>query len=85
LENVKKMYSVTKNPYFQKLQKVIEYRSLPKYYMKNIRKITEDTFLEESKKLMLEVSEKYLQGIIDTVHNYDEESQDLIITQEFIS
>lgn len=85
LENVKKMYSVTKNPYFQKLQKVIEYRSLPKYYMKNIRKITEDTFMEDSKQLMIEVSEKYLQGIIDAVHNYDEESQDLIITQEFIS
>lgn len=85
LENVKKMYAATKNPYFQKLQKVIEYRALPRYYMKNIRKITENNFQEESKALMLEVSEKYLQGIIDAVNNYDEESQDLIITQEFIS
>lgn len=84
LDNVKKIFEITKNPYFKKLQQVIEYRALPLYYMKTIRKITPNNFEDEVKKLIKEISEKYLQWIIDAINNYDEESQDLIISQEFI-
>lgn len=85
LEKVKTIFSVTKDPYFKLLQTVIEYRTLPLYFMKNIRKITEKNFEIEVKKLKDNISEWYLRKIIDIANNYDEESQDLIITQEFIS
>jgi len=85
LDNVKKIFEITKNPYFKKLQQVIEYRALPLYYMKTIRKITPNNFEEEVKKVTKDISERYLQWIIDAINNYDEESQDLIISQEFIS
>jgi hypothetical protein len=54
------------------------------YYMKIIRKITESNFEIEIKQVTKAINEKYLQWIIDAINNYDEESQDLIITQEFI-
>lgn len=85
LDNVKKMFGITKDPYFNRLVTVIEYRSLPLYYMKIIRKITERNFETEVKKIKEIISESYLKKIINAVNNYDEESQDLIITQEFNS
>ena len=85
LDNVKKMFSYTKDPYFQLVQKVIELRSLPRYYMKKLRNITEKNFESEIIKIKSMMSETYLRKIIDIANNYDEESQDLIISQEFNS
>lgn len=84
LENTKKLFAITKDPYFNLLKQVIEYRMLPLIYMKEIRKITEQNLTSTSKKLKVLISESYLKGIINQINNYDEESQDLIITQEFI-
>lgn len=83
LENVKKMFAVTKDPYFSLVQKVIELRSLPRYYMKKFRNVTEKNFESEMTKIKWIISETYLRKIIDIANNYDEESQDLIISQEF--
>jgi hypothetical protein len=79
------MFSYTKDPYFQLVQKVIELRSLPRYYMKKLRNITEKNFESEIVKIKSMMSETYLRKIIDIANNYDEESQDLIISQEFNS
>jgi hypothetical protein len=79
------MFSYTKDPYFQLVQKVIELRSLPRYYMKKLRNITEKNFESEIVKIKSMMSESYLRKIIDIANNYDEESQDLIISQEFNS
>jgi hypothetical protein len=79
------MFSYTKDPYFQLVQKVIELRSLPRYYMKKLRNITEKNFESEIVKIKQMMSETYLRKIIDIANNYDEESQDLIISQEFNS
>jgi len=85
LENVKKMFAVTKDPYFSLVQKVIELRALPRYYMKKFRNVTEKNFESEMIKIKWIISENYLRKIIDIANNYDEESQDLIISQEFNS
>jgi superfamily II DNA/RNA helicase len=84
LDKIKKIFQITKDPYFQRVQKVIELRSLPKYFMKTIRKITEDNYEEQIINLKKKLSEQYLGKIIDIANSYDEESQELIITQEFI-
>lgn len=84
LENVKKIFYIIKDPYFKLLEKVIEYRALPLYFMKNIRKINIENIEFEASIIKKEISESYLRKIIDAVNNYDEESQDLIIAQEFI-
>ena len=84
LDKAKIIFQETKDPYFQILIKVIELRSLPKYYMKTLRKITQDNFKEQILELKRKLSEQYLRRIIDIANSYDEESQELIITQEFI-
>ncbi len=85
LENVKKMYSATHNPYFQLVEKVIELRSLPRYYMKKFRNVTPSNFESEMVKIKSMISEKYLNDIIKQAEEYDDEAQDLIISQEFIN
>lgn len=84
LDKAKLIFQETKDPYFQTLIKVIELRSLPKYYMKTLRKITQDNFKEQILELKRKLSEQYLRKIIDISNSYDEEGQELIITQEFI-
>ena len=64
--------------------KVIELRSLPLYYMKTLRKITQDDFKDQILELKRKLSKQYLRKIIDIANSYDEEGQELIITQEFI-
>lgn len=84
LDKAKLIFQQTKDPYFHTLIKVIELRSLPKYYMKNLRKITEHNFEEQITDLKKKLSEQYMKKIIDIANSYDEESEELIITQEFI-
>lgn len=84
LDKAKLIFQETKDPYFQTLIKVIELRSLPLYYMKTLRKITQDGFKEQILELKRKLSEQYLRKIIDIANSYDEEGQELIITQEFI-
>ncbi len=83
-DRIDRIFKITKDPYFQRIQKVIELRSLPKYFMKMIRKITEDNYEDQIIDLKKKLSEQYLGQIIDIANSYDEESQELIITQEFI-
>ena len=52
--------------------------------MKTLRKITQDGFKEQILELKRKLSEQYLRKIIDIANSYDEEGQELIITQEFI-
>lgn len=84
LDKAKLIFQETKDPYFQTLIKVIELRSLPLYYMKTLRKVTQDGFKEQILELKRKLSEQYLRKIIDIANSYDEEGQELIITQEFI-
>jgi hypothetical protein len=52
--------------------------------MKTIRKITESNFKEQILLLKQRLSESYLRKVIDSANAYDEDTQDLIITQQFI-
>lgn len=84
LDKVNMIFKETKDPYFQRLAKAIEYRSLPTYFMKTIRKTNQTNFKEKILTIKKSISENYLKQIIDAANSYDEKAQDLIITQEFI-
>jgi len=51
--------------------------------MKKIRKITKATWEKEAKNIKELVSENYLKLILDTSKSFNEQTLDLIISEEF--
>lgn len=77
------LYELTWDNYYKLLFEVIKLGALPLIYMKQIRKITEKTWQKEAKNIKENVTEEYLKSMIDFSKNFNEETLDLIISEEF--
>ena len=82
-ENAENIFNETEDNYFQLLKEVIKLWWLPLIYMKKIRKITKSTWEKDVKDIKHLISEEYLKWILDKSKSFDEESLDLIISEEF--
>lgn len=82
-ENASNLFEITWDSYYKLLKDVIELWSLPLVYMKKIRKITKSTWEKEAKIIKELVTEDYLKWIVDFSKNFNEETLDLIISEEF--
>ncbi len=84
-ENAQNLFNETWDNYYKLLMEVIELWALPLVYMKRIRKITKENWQKEKEILKELISEEYLKWILDISKNFDEETLDLIISEEFNS
>ncbi|MDD5770463.1 MAG: helicase-related protein [Candidatus Gracilibacteria bacterium] len=82
-ENTGDIYKETDDNYFKLLQEVIRLGGLPLVYMKKIRKITKTTWKKDAHDIKELISEEYLKGILDISKSFNEETLDLIISEEF--
>jgi hypothetical protein len=73
----------TGDNYFKILSEVIELGGLPLVYMRKLRRVSKDTWQKDAKSLKNSISESYLKGILDISKSFNEETLDLIISEEF--
>jgi len=73
----------TGDNYFKILSEVIELGGLPLVYMRKLRRVSKDTWQKDAKSLKESISESYLKGILDISKSFNEETLDLIISEEF--
>lgn len=83
LDNLDFLYEKTKESFYKDLQKAINLWNLPLYYMKEIRKITDKNYQKIVDFLKREISPEYLQTMLTLSQEFDEQKEDLIITEEF--
>jgi hypothetical protein len=77
------LYEKTKETFYKDLKVAINLWNLPTYYMKEIRKITPKNYEEIVKFLKKEIYADYLQSMINYSQEFDDQKEDLIITEEF--
>ena len=85
LDIIASLYWATKDHYFELLREVVELWALPLVYMRRLRRVHRDTFQDDVKEIKKLIAESYLKGILDTSKNFNEETLDLIISEEFNS
>ena len=83
LDNLEFLYEKTKDLFYKDLQKAINLWSLPLYYMKEIRKINSSNYQEIIDFLKTDINPDYLQTMLTLSQEFDEQKEDLIITEEF--
>ena len=82
-ENAENIYNETDDNYFNLLKEVIKLWGLPLVYMKKIRKITKATWQKDAELIKELITEEYLKWILEVSKNFNEETLDLIISEEF--
>ncbi len=82
-ENAEDIYNETDDNYFNLLKEVIKLWGLPLVYMKKIRKITKTTWQKDAELIKELITEEYLKWILEVSKNFNEETLDLIISEEF--
>ncbi len=77
------LYEESGDHYFKILKDVIKLWALPLVYMKQLRNITEENFKTEIPIIKKEIQERYLSSILEVSQSYDDETMDLIISEQF--
>ncbi len=82
-EKAENIYNETDDNYFNLLKEVIKLWGLPLVYMKKIRKVTQATWQKDAEIIKELITEEYLKWILEVSKNFNEETLDLIISEEF--
>ena len=77
------LYEQTWDQFYRKIIKALNLWNLPHYYTRKINKITKANYKTITEELRQEISDKYLNEIISKSDWFDQEREDLIITEEF--
>lgn len=85
LDIISSLYEETWDYYFELLREVVELWALPLVYMRRLRRVHKDTFLQDIREIKDLIAEWYLKWILDTSKSFNEETLDLIISEEFKS
>lgn len=83
LDVAKSVFEETGDNYFKLLIDVIDLGWLPLVYMRMVRRITKENWKAESDEVKKAINEEYLKLILDTSKSFNEETLDLIISEEF--